>query len=39
MRKLDPPVIGRIADDLVLLDLRTVPPRFDAELASMLQTL
>jgi L-seryl-tRNA(Ser) seleniumtransferase len=38
-RKLEPPIIGRIADDTVLLDLRTVPPDFDAELASLLSSL
>ena len=30
--QLEPPIIGRIADDTVLLDLRTVPPDFDDEL-------
>jgi L-seryl-tRNA(Ser) seleniumtransferase len=39
LRKLDPPIIGRIADDTVLLDLRTVPPDFDAELASLLSSV
>lgn len=39
MRKLNPPIIGRIADDAVLLDLRTVPPHFDAELASILTSI
>ena len=38
-RKLEPPIIGRIADDAVLLDLRTVPADFDAELASLLSSL
>ena len=38
-RRLDPPVIGRITEDAVLLDLRTVPPRFDADLASILSSL
>ena len=38
-RKLEPPIIGRIADDTVLLDLRTVPPDFDADLASLLSRL
>ena len=38
-RKLDPPVIGRIAEDTVLLDLRTVHPRFDTDLASLLSGL
>ncbi len=39
LRQLDPPVIGRIADDTVLLDLRTVPPGFDATLASHLSSI
>ena len=39
LRKLDPPIVGRIADDIVLLDLRTVHPRFDAALASLLNSL
>ncbi|MGB6691959.1 MAG: L-seryl-tRNA(Sec) selenium transferase [Terracidiphilus sp.] len=39
LRKLEPPIIGRIADDTVLLDLRTVHPRFDADLASVLSGL
>jgi L-seryl-tRNA(Ser) seleniumtransferase len=38
-RKLDPPIIGRIAEDAVLLDVRTVHPRFDADLASHLSSL
>ena len=29
LRRLDPPVIGRIEDEHVLLDLRTVEPEFD----------
>jgi L-seryl-tRNA(Ser) seleniumtransferase len=37
LRQLDPPVIGRVSDDTVLLDLRTVEPEFDATLASLLQ--
>jgi L-seryl-tRNA(Ser) seleniumtransferase len=37
LRQLDPPVIGRVSDDTVLLDLRTVEPEFDAILASLLQ--
>ncbi len=39
LRKLEPPIIGRITDDTVLLDLRTVPPQFDADLASLLSGL
>jgi L-seryl-tRNA(Ser) seleniumtransferase len=37
LRQLDPPVIGRVSDDIVLLDLRTVEPEFDALLVSLLQ--
>ena len=37
MRRLEPPVIGRVSDDRVLLDLRTVEATFDATLVSMLQ--
>lgn len=37
LRQLDPSVIGRVSDDTVLLDLRTVEPEFDAILASLLQ--
>jgi L-seryl-tRNA(Ser) seleniumtransferase len=39
LRKLEPPIIGRISDDTVLLDLRTVPHDFDEELASLLTRL
>ena len=39
LRKFNPPVIGRIADDAVLLDLRTVPSHLDVELASLLESL
>jgi L-seryl-tRNA(Ser) seleniumtransferase len=39
LRKLEPPIIGRIAEDTVLLDLRTVPPDFDADLALLLSGL
>jgi L-seryl-tRNA(Ser) seleniumtransferase len=37
LRRLQPPVIGRISDDKVLLDLRTVESEFDAKLACLLQ--
>jgi L-seryl-tRNA(Ser) seleniumtransferase len=37
LRQLDPAVIGRISEDRVLLDLRTVEPEFDATLVSLLQ--
>jgi L-seryl-tRNA(Ser) seleniumtransferase len=37
LRQLDPPVIGRVSDDTVLLDLRTVEPEFDATLVTLLQ--
>jgi L-seryl-tRNA(Ser) seleniumtransferase len=39
LRKLDPPIVGRIADATVLLDLRTVNPYFDAVLVSLLNRL
>ena len=29
LRRLEPPVVGRIHEDHVLLDLRTVEPEFD----------
>ena len=34
LRHADPPVIGRIEDGRVVLDLRTVDPRLDDELVS-----
>jgi L-seryl-tRNA(Ser) seleniumtransferase len=37
LRQLEPPVIGRVSDDTVLLDLRTVEPEFDVTLVSLLQ--
>ena len=36
LRALDPPVITRILDDRVVIDLRTVDPNDDRELASLL---
>jgi L-seryl-tRNA(Ser) seleniumtransferase len=36
-RQLDPAVIGRVSDDSVLLDLRTVEPELDETLAALLQ--
>jgi L-seryl-tRNA(Ser) seleniumtransferase len=37
LRGLDPPVIGRVCEDAVLLDLRTVEPEFDVKLVSLLR--
>jgi L-seryl-tRNA(Ser) seleniumtransferase len=39
LRRLQPPVVGRISEDQVLLDLRTVEPGFDATLTSLLQQI
>jgi L-seryl-tRNA(Ser) seleniumtransferase len=39
LRRLEPPVVGRIHDDHVLLDLRTVEPEFDKTLALLLQQI
>ncbi len=39
LRDLDPPIIARISEGSVLLDLRTVPPRFDSNLAALLSKL
>jgi L-seryl-tRNA(Ser) seleniumtransferase len=39
LRRLEPPVIGRIHEDRVLLDLRTVEPEFDQTLALLLQQI
>jgi L-seryl-tRNA(Ser) seleniumtransferase len=37
LRRLDPPVIGRVSEDTVLLDLRTVEAEFDVTLVSLLR--
>ncbi len=37
LRQVEPAVIGRVCDDTVLLDLRTVEPEFDATLVSLLE--
>jgi L-seryl-tRNA(Ser) seleniumtransferase len=39
LRKADPPIIGRISDEKVILDLRTVHPRFDEAIARVLERL
>jgi seryl-tRNA(Sec) selenium transferase len=39
LRASDPPVIGRIADNQVVLDLRTVPPRSDNTIVGLLEQL
>jgi L-seryl-tRNA(Ser) seleniumtransferase len=39
LRRLEPPVVGRIHDGYVLLDLRTVEPEFDKTLALLLQQI
>jgi L-seryl-tRNA(Ser) seleniumtransferase len=39
LRRLDPPIVGRISEDCMLLDLRTVHPRYDAEIVALLSTL
>ena len=38
LRSLETPVIGRISEDRVLLDLRTVEPEFDEKLITLLQS-
>jgi L-seryl-tRNA(Ser) seleniumtransferase len=37
LRRLQPPVIARVSEDRLLLDLRTVEPNLDATLMSLLQ--
>lgn len=39
LRKADPPIIARISDEKVIVDLRTVHPRSDAALRSALERL
>jgi L-seryl-tRNA(Ser) seleniumtransferase len=39
LRRLEPPVVGRIYEDHVLLDLRTVEPEFDPTLVSLLHQI
>jgi L-seryl-tRNA(Ser) seleniumtransferase len=39
LRKADPPVIARIMDERVILDLRTVPPCFDEMIRHALEQL
>jgi L-seryl-tRNA(Ser) seleniumtransferase len=39
LRRLEPPVVGRIHKEQVLLDLRTVEPEFDATLVLLLQQI
>jgi len=39
LRLFDPPIVGRIAEDTVVLDLRTVPAREDEIIARALEQL
>ena len=39
LRKAGPPIIGRISEEKVILDLRTVPPRFDEAIKRALERL
>jgi L-seryl-tRNA(Ser) seleniumtransferase len=39
LRALDPPVIARIEDDMVLIDLRTVAPADDQRLAELVASI
>lgn len=39
LRHADPPIIGRISDEKVILDLRTVHPRFDEGITAVLARL
>ena len=37
LRRLDPPIVARISENTVYLDLRTVPARFDDKIVSLLR--
>jgi seryl-tRNA(Sec) selenium transferase len=37
LRGLDPPVVARIVDDRLVLDLRTIPSEADEQLAALLR--
>jgi L-seryl-tRNA(Ser) seleniumtransferase len=37
LRRGTPPVVARVEDDRVLIDLRTIPPERDGELAAALE--
>jgi L-seryl-tRNA(Ser) seleniumtransferase len=39
LRRCNPPIIGRIDDDRIVLDLRTVPRNADGVLADSLRTV
>ncbi len=39
LRRLDPPIVARISEGAVLLDLRTVHPRFDSTMITLLTRL
>ncbi|HEY2470841.1 MAG TPA: L-seryl-tRNA(Sec) selenium transferase [Terracidiphilus sp.] len=39
LRQAEPPIIGRINDEKVILDLRTVSPRFDEAITRVLERL
>lgn len=39
LRSMQPPIVGRISEDAVFLDLRTVHPHFDGEIALLLSGL
>ena len=37
LRRLDPPIVARISENTVYLDLRTIPARFDDKIVSLLR--